>query len=394
MIFEFYWSKKLIWVFLQFFDSIILSKNNEYRNKEVGPYSILINELITESSLILSITFYFIQKINMNYQKEKNNVVNHIIKKNQNFSNKEIKKHQIFFFFPKTEEKSTQIRIFLIIIFTSLCKVCYALFHYYFSSEKFIDNFVSQIKLSNCAFLIFSIIAIIIFSKFLIDRKIYKHHIFAISSISIISIFLLFINYRIVNMKNKIKLNNLIILCFFNIILNILVGIMYVFYKYLMEIHFVSLHVINFYEGCLISIYLLFIYIYLKITKDFSFKINNSGLYLIISCILQNIINFTVKYIIYIFNEKYAIIPSYLDIIKEIISNFNVNKEEKNEIESIFLYYCLCFSELIIYLILIFFILIFIEVIIIKLFNLEKKTLKYLKNEEEAITMIDLNLNK
>jgi hypothetical protein len=152
-----------------------------------------------------------------------------------------------------------------------------------------------------------------------------------------------------------------------------------------MEIHFVSLHVINFYEGCLISIYLLFIYIYLKITKDFSFKINNSGLYLILSCILQIIMNFIIKYIIYIFNEKYAIIPSYLDIIKEIISNF---KEKKKKI---FLYYCLCFSELIMYLILIFFILVFIEVIIIKLFNLEKKTLKYLKNEEDA-KMINLSI--
>ena len=324
MIFEFYWSKKLIWVFLQFFDSIILSKNNEYRNKEVGSYSILINELITESSLILSITFYFIQKINMNYQKE-NNIIR--LEESRIFKLKNLKMYQIFFFFPKTEKKFTQIKIFLIIIFTSLCKVSYALFHYFFSSDKFIDNFVSQIKLSYCAFLIFSIIAIIIFSKFLIDRKIYKHHIFAISSISIISIFLLFINYGIVNMKKQIKLNNLIILCFFNIMLNILVGIMYVFYKYLMEIHFISLHVINFYEGCLISIYLLFIYIYLKIKKDFSFKINNSGLYLIISCILQNIINFTVKYIIYIFNEKYAIIPSYLDIIKEIISNFKEKKK-------------------------------------------------------------------
>ena len=43
------------------------------------------------------------------------------------------------------------------------------------------------------------------------------------------------------------------------------------------------------------------------------------------------------------------------------------------------------------YLILLFFILVFIEVIIIKLFNLEKKTLKYLKNEEDA-KMINLSI--
>ena len=122
MIFEFYWSKKLIWVFLQFFVSIILSKNNEYRNKKVGSYSILINELITESSLILSITFYFIQKINMNYQKE-NNIIR--LEDSSIFKLKNMKMYQIFFFFPKTKKKFTQIKIFLIIIFTSLCKVSY-----------------------------------------------------------------------------------------------------------------------------------------------------------------------------------------------------------------------------------------------------------------------------
>ncbi len=208
---------------------------------------------------------------------------------------------------------------------------------------------------------------------------------------SIISVFLLFINYGIINMKNKINIKQLIIIGILNIILNFLIGIMYVFYKYLMEIHFISLHVINFYEGILITIYFILFYFLHYKKNDPLKKINY--LYLFISCIIQIATNFLLKYIIYTLNDMYAIIPSYLTILIQIISNLYIKEEEKKDIDNLFNYYCLCLSELIMYLLIIFFAAVFIEVIIIKLYKLEEKTLKYLKIKENVLMIDDINLN-
>ena len=277
------------------------------------------------------------------------------------------------------------------ILFTSLFKFAYTVFYYFISSDKFFKNFNSEINLCYNAFYIFSFFSIIICSKFLFKRKFYKHHLFAIISMSLISIILFFINYEIINMRKGIKIKHLIILGFFNIIINILIGIMYVFYKYLMEIHFISLHVINFYEGILISIYTLLLFLVLKFINKVSFEFNI--LYLIISCIYQISMNFIIKYIIYIFNDMYAIIPSYLTYLYEIGKNLYINKSEKDEIKNLVLYYFLCFSEGVIYLILIFLASVFIEVVIIKLCGLEENTLKYLKKkQDEDLILKDINM--
>ena len=89
----------------------------------------------------------------------------------------------------------------------------------------------------------------------------------------------------------------------------------------------------------------------------------------------------------------YAIIPSYLTIFLQIISNLYINEEDKKNIGNLFNYYCLCLSELIMYLLIIFFAAVFIEVIIIKLYKLEEKTLKYLKIKENVLMLDDINLN-
>ena len=311
--------------------------------------------------------------------------INKIIIKNKN-NIKKIKFYQIIFFFPKTTEKYIQIKLFFLIIITSLIKFFYTLFYNYISTENFIKGFQPEIKLCYCAFYIFSIISILIFSQFLFKRKFYRHHLYAITLMSIISIFLLFINYGIINMKNEIYIKQLVVVGILNIILNFLIGIMYVFYKYLMEIHFINLHVINFYEGILITIYsILFYFLHYK-KNDSLIKMNY--LYLFISCLIQIATNFLIKYIIYILNDMYAVIPSYLTTLIQIICNLYIKKK----IDNLFFYYCLCFSELIMYLFLIFFAAVFIEVIIIKLYKLEENTLKYLKIKENDLDKrIDLN---
>ena len=389
MFIEFYWTKKLNSFIILFFLSIITNIfNTLFRNKKIDNDTILFYELISECSLFFSIIFFFIQKLNMNHLLiSKFSNINEIIIKNQN-NIKNIKFYKIIFFFPKTTDKFIQFKLFFLIILTSLIKFFYTLFYNYFSTEEFINGFQPEIKLCYCAFYIFSIISILIFSQFLFKRKFYRHHLFAITLMSIISVFLLFINYGIINMKNKINIKQLIIIGILNIILNFLIGIMYVFYKYLMEIHFISLHVINFYEGILISIYTLILFFVLKFINKVSFEIKI--LYLIITCIFQITINFILKYIIYIFNDMYAIIPSYLDNLYDITHNFYIKKKDNI---NLVLYEFLCLSELVLYLLLIFLASVFIEVFIIKLCGLEENTLKYLKiKQEEDLTLKDLNI--
>ena len=141
-----------------------------------------------------------------NYSKQ--SIVNHIIKKNENINIKieNTKNHKTIFFFPKTDDIYNQYKLFFMIIFTSLFKFAYTFFYYFISSDKFFDNFNSEINLCYNAFYIFSFFSIIICSKFLFKRKFYRHHLFAITLMSIISVFLLFINYGIINMKNKINI--------------------------------------------------------------------------------------------------------------------------------------------------------------------------------------------
>ena len=86
-----------------------------------------------------------------------------------------------------------------------------------------------------------------------------------------------------------------------------------------MLIYYINLHVINFYEEILNSIYLFLFYLYLKYEGKASFEINY--LYLLISCLFQVTINIILKYIIYILDEMHAIIPLYLAILKEIVCN-------------------------------------------------------------------------
>ena len=395
MIIEFYWSNKLIWFLLQFIFGIIINTfNSSFRDNDVNIYTSLLYESISESSLLFSIIFFFIQNRNMKHENySKQSIVNHIIKKNENINIKieNTKNHKTIFFFPKTDDIYNQYKLFFMIIFTSLFKFAYTFFYYFISSDKFFDNFNSEINLCYNAFYIFSFFSIIICSKFLFKRKFYKHHLFAIISMSLISIILFFINYKIIYMRNNIQYKHLIILGFFNIVINILVGIMYVFYKYLMEIHFISFHVINFYEGILISIYTLLLFLVLKLKNKVSFEFNI--LYLIISCIYQISMNFVVKYIIYIFNDMYAIIPSYITYLYEIGKNLYINKSEKENIKNLVLYYFLCLIEGVIYLLLIFLASVFIEVVIIKLCGLEENTLKYLKKKQkEDIILKDINM--
>ena len=151
MIIEFYWSNKLIWFLLQFIFGIIINTfNSSFRDNDVNIYTSLLYESISESSLLFSIIFFFIQNRNMKHENySKQSIVNHIIKKNENINIKieNTKNHKTIFFFPKTDDIYNQYKLFFMIIFTSLFKFAYTFFYYFISSDKFFDNFNSEINL-------------------------------------------------------------------------------------------------------------------------------------------------------------------------------------------------------------------------------------------------------
>ena len=105
---------------------------------------------------------------------------------------------------------------------------------------------------------------------------------------------------------------------------------------------------------------------------------------LFITCILQNIVNIVIKLIIYYFDEifmafSFLIIFSINGVLNMLFFD-DESKFNKN------------ISLLLLNTFLIFNLLIFIEVIIIKIFNLEKKTKKYLEKEQEREKNMMINM--
>ena len=141
-------------------------------------------------------------------------------------------------------------------------------------------------------------------------------------------------------------------------------------YKILTEKYYVNIYLINAIEGMYVIIFtIIFYFIELKKQEDNPFDFNKY--HLILSCIMQIIINSLIKFIVYTYDEMHAPIPYFLQIfIDTIKSIIDKNDDEKNFKYNLML--------IIPNLYLIFFLLVFIEIIIIKVCKMEKKTKKYL----------------
>jgi hypothetical protein len=156
---------------------------------------------------------------------------------------------------------------------------------------------------------------------------------------------------------------------------------MYIIYKYTYEYYYINLHLFNAIEAGLICIYT-FIFYFIKIHKEDEEKdqmFKHFGKFLI-ACFANLIINTLIKYIIYVYNEMYALIPLYIEIIYNIIDYFGKDDYERDVPK--FFKFLLFIIQLVLYALSILFVGIFFEIIIIHKWDLEKNTKKYLKKIE------------
>jgi hypothetical protein len=245
--------------------------------------------------------------------------------------------------------------------------------------KNFLDTFFSFFLIINT--LILSIIKIKISKK-----KFYLHHIISIINILSVTIIIALLYYKIHFTNNGIdlKLSQFIYSSFFCWLSLFILIIEFLIYKILTEKYYVNIYLINAIEGMYVIIFtIIFYFVELKKQEDNSFDFNIY--HLILSCIMQIIINSLIKFIVYTYDEMYATVPYFLQIFIDTIKNiikiiFKIEKESNLNLN----------LELIApNLYLIFFLLVFIEIIIIKVCNMEKKTKKYLQisqiNEFEFI---------
>jgi hypothetical protein len=295
-----------------------------------------------------------------------------------------ILKKKDFYFCPN----QSKWKFIFMCIFTSFAKFFYSFFFYFFTNYLCKQN-MKDLMLN--IHMIPGIFFMYFLSKTLLKRNYYKHHILMIIIIPLISIPLSFLNlimYR-VEKNGFFQIYNYL---FYSSLLFFFTMLMYVCYKYIVENYFVSIYLLNCYEGIILTIYtILFYYLYLK--KEYGDKpmeeIKNNFLFEIFACICNLIINLLIKYIIYIFDEMYEIIPNYGEIIIKIISFWN----EKNLINNNFLYKILFSLQILLYILILFCICVLFEIIILHVYNLHTHTKKYLnilQNEENKQIMIEL----
>ena len=382
MIIEFSFKNKstFFYIIAQTILGMVLVELNFSKNLKNEGAIVLFN-LITECTLTFSFIFYYIQKKRTKFYKEDWNLSMRLRKSigHENINRKE------FFFCPNKSKK----KFIFMCIFTSSVKFFYAFFFFFFTNYLCKQN-MKDLMLN--IHMIPGIFFMYYLSKNLLKRNYYKHHILMIIIIPLISIPLSFLNFIMykVEIKNEvIKIYNYL---FYSSLLFFFTMLMYVCYKYIMENYFVSIYLLNCYEGIILTIYtILFYYLYLK--KEYGDKpmeeIKNNFLFEIFACICNLIINLLIKYIIYIFDEMYEIIPNYGEIIIKIISFWN----KKNLINNNFLYKILFSLQILLYILILFCICVLFEIIILHVYDLHTHTKKYLnilQNEEKKEIIIEL----
>ena len=355
-IIEFNWNTNYKFIF---FHNIILifkifysnsSKFNIKKNKN----STIMFELITECSLMFSIIPFLIEKYKKRNLKKKNRI-------------KSIK--------IKQKHKNNNLKILILIIISSLIKFnftifCFEVFNVYFSNIiKYSDYYKNSI-------MILSLILFIILKNKILKKNFYLHHLISMALIILTLILIAIISLSIEEVNKYLGIKFFLFVYFFFYIY-FLIFLGYIIYKILTEKYFISIYIINFFEG-LFYIFYTFIFYNYKIKNDnesnyrnlFEFDVIN----LFITCILQNLLNIMIKLIIYYFDEIFVTISILMNGSLKIILDMLLDNIQ---------HYKWNISLLLLYIFLIFNLLIFIEVIIVKIFNLEKKTKKYLDKEQE-----------
>jgi hypothetical protein len=224
--------------------------------------------------------------------------------------------------------------------------------------------------------MILSLILFIILKNKILKKNFYLHHLISMALIILTLILIAIISLSIEEVNKYLGIKFFLFVYFFFYIY-FLIFLGYIIYKILTEKYFISIYLINFFEG-LFYIFYTFIFYNYKIKNDnesnyrnlFEFDVIN----LFITCILQNLLNIMIKLIIYYFDEIFVTISILINGSLKIILDMLLDNIQ---------HYKWNISLLLLYIFLIFNLFIFIEVIIVKIFNLEKKTKKYLDKEQE-----------
>ena len=354
MLFELSWSHKLFAVLIQSVLGIVLVKLNLSKDINSDSSKIMFN-LYSECFLVFSIIPYFFEI--------------YVLKKDY-LKNKSIQCKTVDGY--TTDSK---IKLLFICLFTSIVKFFYAILFYYYLLD-ISDDHTRDLLLN--VYIIPSVILMIFLRKFILHREYYKHHIITILIISFISILLTLVNFIMYKQNND---TNIFKYLLFSSILFIFVTLMYIAYKYTYDYYYINMHLFNAIEAGFICIYTFFFY-FIKIhkkddEKDQMFKHFGSFL---IACLANLIINTLIKYIIYVYNEMYALIPLYIEIIYNIVDYLGKDEYER-DINSFFKY-LLFIIQIVLYVLSILFVGIFFEIIIVHRWDLEKNTKKYLKKIE------------
>ena len=313
---EFNWEKNYLYIIIQaFLMSFRMLVNFSDKNKSKENLSAtIIFDLITESCLSFSIFLYIIEKCKT---KKKRNLKIEINLPKKSIIIMNVKKYDIYIL-PKLPGFNI-IFILILLAFTAFFKFLFSVVNYYICLKKF-DNYD---EFSNTIFNIFLILntCILSFLKIKISKKkFYIHNIISIINILFITIIIVIIYYKIhfpnINTnKKEIFLSSIIcwpaiFICYGN----------YFIYKILIEKYFVSIYALNTIEGIYITIYtILFYYLFIKKEKENAFEFNI--FFLILSCIMQFIINLLLKFIVYTYDEIHITIPFFLQIFIDSIIN-------------------------------------------------------------------------
>lgn len=366
---EFSWEKKYLLMISQAFLMSFRMDVNFFgiKENEKTLESSILFDLITECCLTFSIFIYIIEKYKLKNLKTKKKNLKIDLNLAQIKLDLKIKKYDIYIL-PKSSLHNIYLILFLISI-TGLFKFFFSIFNYYLCLKKF-KNYNEFLNTYFSTFLIVNTFILSLIKAKISKKKFYLHNIFAIINIFIITIFIVIIYNKIYFDDIEIKNSVFIYSSFFCWLAIFLFFMDLLIYKILTEKYYLSIYSLNAIEGFFITIYtIIFYFLFLKKEKGDPFDFNIYRL--IVSSIMQILINLLIKFIVYTYDEMYATIPYFLQIFIDTIKNI-FKEEEKSKLK---LNLLLILPSLY----LIFFLLVFIEIIIIKVCNMEKKTKKYLQ---------------
>jgi hypothetical protein len=202
--------------------------------------SIIMFELITECSLIISIIPFFIEK----YRKK-----NLIKDKKIKYINKINKKH-----------KNNILKILILIIISSLIKFNFTIYYFEVFNEYFYNISKINSYYSN-SIMILSLISFIFIKNKILKKNFYLHHLISMALIILTLIPIAIIALSIENV-NKYLSNKFLLYVYFYFYIFFLIFLGYMIYKILTEKYFISIYLINFIEGLFYIFYTFILYNY------------------------------------------------------------------------------------------------------------------------------------